>query len=258
MTYLYIGGALAFGLFLLWTPKALTWRRVTKKAHADYASCRGTLHARQLRVGITKHELALRSLIVERNRMDDAMDSLARCELNELRQALASSLVNGPLSEVRGVGPKLRDRIAEGCFNGTLESLNEVQLIPGVGLDMARDISAWVQQMRNRVPELLRGDFEGKAAIQEAYNQQRDDLVASRSQLENTIQSRRDMLSQAKRKLIVLELATPAVYRQALQGDAEAAERVATHTIGVFPEWEPAPEWFAELTSEPERKLNEV
>lgn len=233
-------------------------RSVTKRAHADYASSRGTLHARKLRAGITKHELALRSLTVEQSRMDSIIESLAQCELNELRQALARSLVNGPLSEVRGVGSRLKDRIVEICFDGTLESLNEVQQVPGVGPDMTLEIGTWVQQMRNRLPELLKKDFEGKATIQEAYDRQRSDLAAQRSQVAQTIQSIRDMLSHAKRKLTTLELATPAVYRRALEGDAEAAERVATHTIGVFPEWAPAPKWFAELVREPERKLNEV
>jgi hypothetical protein len=258
MIFLTIGGAFAFVLFLLWIRTAMARRRVTKKAHADYASCRGTLHARQLRAGITKHELALRSLTVEQNRMDSTIESLERCELNELRQALARSLVNGPLSEVHGVGSRLRDRIVETCFDGTLESLNEVQQVPCVGPDMALEISTWVQQMTNRLPELLKNGFEGKAAIKEVYDRQRSDLAAQRIQHEQTIQSMRDMLSHAKRKLTNLELATPAVYRRALEGDAEAAERVAAHTIGVFPEWAPAPEWFAELVREPERKLNEV
>ena len=49
MTYLIIGGVLAFALFLAFVPKMVEARRIMAKANADYARCRGTYHARQLR-----------------------------------------------------------------------------------------------------------------------------------------------------------------------------------------------------------------
>ncbi|MBU1049454.1 hypothetical protein KKG90_05445 [Candidatus Bipolaricaulota bacterium] len=231
---------------------------MTRKAHADYARSRGTLHARQLHAGIAKHELALRPLIVERERIGAAIDSLARGELNELRKSLANDLVHGPLAEIRGVGSKLKNRIVESCFDGTLESLNTAQQVPGVGPEMALDIQTWIQQMQNRMPQLLKGDFEGKAAIVDAYQQQRSVLSTQRARLERMIQRRTDMLAQAKRKMASLETATPAIYRQALLGDVQAAERVAAHTLGVFPEWEDAPDWFAELITDPEREMDGI
>ena len=258
MFYLIIGGAFAFALFLLQVPRMLARRRVSKKAHADYARCRGTLHARQLRAGIKKHELALSPLSLERSRIGDALDSLSREEIKELRRALAASLVQGPLAEVRGIGPKLRDRIVEACFDGTLGSLKEAQQVPGVGEEMATDIRVWIQQTQSRLPQLLKGDFDGKGEILAAVGQRRDELNVCRNELEQILDARRDLLSQASEKLASLRLVTPTTYRAALQGDVEAAERVAAHTLGAYAEWESAPTWFTDITSEPDRNLHEV
>ena len=258
MIYLIIGGGLAFVLFFLQVPRMLARRRVSRKAHADYARCRGTLHARQLRAGIKKHEAALSPLVLEQGRVAAEIDSLAREEVKELRRALAEYLVHGPLAEVRGIGPKLRDRIVKTCFTGTLESLKEAQQVPGVGVEMTADIQTWIQQTQNRLPQLLKEDFTGKEEIQAAVGQRRDELTARRAVLDRTLKERRDLLTQASEKLNHLELVTPTTYRLALQGDSEAAERVAAHTLGAYSEWEAAPAWYAVITSDPDWKLHEV
>lgn len=258
MIYLIIGGGLAFVLFGLQVPRMSARRRISKKAHADYARCRGTLHARQLHAGTQKHELALKPFAVERGRIGDALDAVAREEVKELRRALEADLVHGPLAEVRGIGPKLRDRIVEACFDGTLDSLKDAQRVPGVGAETAADIQAWVQQTKNRLPQLLKGDFGGKEEILSTFVQRRGELVARRTKLDQILQSRRSLLSQAGEKLASLQLVTPTTFRAALQGNPEAAERVAAHTLGAFPEWETTPVWFTEITAEPDRNLHEV
>lgn len=258
MTYLIIGGALAFVLFLLRVPTLVDRRRIARKAHADYARCRGTIHARQLRAGIHRHEVALRPLAAEKEKIGAAIESLARNELKDLKRALAIHLANGPLAEVRGIGPKLKDRIVEACFDGTLDSLLQAQHVQGVGEEKAVDIRVWVQETHKRMPQLLKGSFDGKTEVQAAVEQQRNELGARRSKLDRIIHARKGLLSQASQTLASLELITPAIYRAALNGDTAAAERVAAHTLGAFPEWEPAPKWFAVITSDPERKLYEV
>jgi small-conductance mechanosensitive channel len=255
MTYLIAGGAIAFVLFLFRVPGLLASRRITRKAHTDYAACRGTVHARQLRSAIERHEAALRPLFQERNRIGAALDSLARTELKELRQALTRHLVDGPFVEVRGVGPKLKERIVEACFDGTLESLIQAQHVPGVGEEKAVDIRAWVQETQNKMPQLLKGVFDGKAEIQDRYGRRRNDLTSRRIELDQVLATRRALLEKASEKLTVLELVTPALYRAALQGDVHAAERVAAHTLGAFPEWAPEPTWFTAILRAPEEGL---
>ena len=251
MIYLITGGALAFGILLLAIPRMLARRRVTKKAHADYARCRGTRHARQLRAGIKRHKLAVRSFILGRDRISNALDSLAREELKELRQTLEKHLVHGPLAEVRGIGPKLRDRIADECFAGTLASLKDAQRVPGVGADMAQDIRMWVRETQQRMPQLLKGDFDGKQEILDAVKERRSDLLSRRAELDRILNAQQELLSTAAGKLVLLELVTPAMYRAALLGDEAAAEKVAAHTLGAFPEWEAEPNWFRDIRRDP-------
>jgi len=258
MTYLIIGGALAFGLFLISMPRMLALRRVTKKAHADYARCRGTRHARQLRAGIKRHKLAVRNLVLERDTISNALDSLAREEMKELRQALEKHLAHGPLAEVRGIGPKLRDRIVDECFTGTLTSLKNAQKVPGVGADTAQDIRTWVQETQQRMPQLLKDSFDGKQEIVDAVEQRRSNLLSRRAGLDRALNAQQDLLSTATKKLATLELVTPAMYRTALLGDAAAAEKVAAHTLGVFPEWETEPNWFRDIVKDPDKGLHEV
>jgi hypothetical protein len=258
MTYPIIGGALAFVLFLLRVLTLVSRRRIMRKAHTDYACCRGTIHARQLRAGIQKHERALRPLALEKDRIGVALESLARNELRDLRQALAFHLANGPLAEVRGIGPKLKDRVVEACFDGTLESLFQVEHVPGVGEEKAIDIRRWVEGMQSRIPQLLKGDFAGKQDVQAQYEQQRNELCLRRAKLDQLIDERRALLSQVGQRVSSLELITPTVYRAALKGDATAAERVAAHTVGAYPEWGPTPAWFTTITGDPDRELHEV
>ncbi len=258
MIYLIIGGTLAFVLFLLRVPGLLCKRRIVRKTHADYARCRGTIHARQLRAGIQRHEVALRPLAAEKEKIGAAMESLARNELKDLRRALAIHLANGPLAEVRGIGSKLKDRIVEACFDGTLESLLQARHVQGVGEEKASDIRVWVQEMQNRMPQLLKGDFDGKAEVQAAIGARRAELGVRRSELDRISHARKGLLSRASETLTSLELITPAIFRAALKGDTAAAERVAAHTVGAFPEWEPAPQWFTAITNDPERTLHEI
>jgi len=251
MTYLIIGGGLAFVLFLFRVPSILGRRQVTKKVHADYAHCRGTVHARQLRSGIKKYETSIPPLVRERDKINADLESLSRTEVQDLRRALEVALAHGPLAEIRGIGPKLRDRIVEDCFDGTLESLKGAQHVPGVGAEKADDIRAWILELHGKIPQLLKGDFKGKAEVLFAYGQQRDELLARQRELDKIINTRRDLVALVKGKLAVLELTTLSTYRSALQGDTQAAERVATHTLGAFPEWESEPTWFRDITSDP-------
>ncbi|MBE0635541.1 hypothetical protein IH601_06055 [Candidatus Bipolaricaulota bacterium] len=252
MTYLIIAGALAFILSLLFVPGIARRRRMSRKAHADYASSRGTLHARQLHAAVKKHGLALPVLVRERDQLTATMESLTRSELIELRQALTTALVNGPLAEVRGIGPTLRDRIVEDCFDGTLESLNHAHRVQGVGEETASDIRSWARAIQNQIPARLKGEFDGKDEILARYGQRRLEIRSRRTELDEIIDARRATLTLAKDKLAVLELVTPATYRAALDGDVAAAERVTAHTLGAFPEWEQEPVWFRDITGESE------
>jgi len=258
MTYLIIGGALAFALFLLRIPSMLGRRRVTKKVHADYARCRGTIHARQLHAGIRKHEASIPPLVQKRDKITAMLESLSRTQVQDLRRALAAALVNGPLAEVRGIGPKLRDRIVASCFDGTLESLGKAQHVQGVGAEKAVDIQAWVKDLQGRLPQLLKSDFEGKADVLLAYGQRREALLAQKRQLDQLINARRELVTLVKAKLAPLESVTPSTYKAALKGDEKAAERVAAHTVGVYAEWESKPAWFERISSDPEDVPDEV
>jgi len=258
MIYLIIGGALAFALLLLCVPTLAGRRRIARKAHTDYARCRGTIHARQLRAGIQRHEVALRPLTAKKEKIGTAIESLARDELKDLKRALAIHLANEPLAEVRGIGSKLKDRIVEACFDGTLESLLQARYVQGVGEEKAVDIRVWVQETQNRMPQLLKGDFDGKAEVQAAIEERRTELGVRRNEMDRIIHTRRELLSQASDTFTSLELITPAIYRAALNGDTAAADRVAAHTLGAFPEWEPVPQWFTAITGNPERTLHEI
>lgn len=252
MTYLIIGGALAFIVLMLRIPGVVGRRRITNKVQSDYARCRGTIHARQLHAGIKKHEASIPPLIRERDMISKQLESLSRTETKDLRRALEAALAHGPLAEVRGIGPKLRDRIIDACFDGTLQSLGQAEHVSGVGEEKAEDIRSWIQELHGKIPQLLKGDFKGKAEVLFAYGKQRDELLRQQQALDTAINARRDLVAQVKGKLATLELTTLSTYRAALEGDEQAAERVAAHTLGAFPEWESEPPWFQAITSDPE------
>jgi hypothetical protein len=257
--YLIIGGCVVtISLILAFVPKLVEVARIKEKANADFERCRGTHHARELRAAIDKHELALGRLMQEKRRIVAELDALAQSEAQEMERVVTLQLLNGSFLEVPGIGPRLKERIVHACFNGSLESLLRSQHVHGIGAEKAYAIRTWVQNMQRRLPQLVKGDFSGKDEIRAKYEVRKKELTASHGRVEKAIAPRERVIKLAYSALEPLESITSSTFRQALNGDRRAAEKIATHNVGAFAEWEAIPQWFSDVMKEPRKDALEA
>jgi hypothetical protein len=249
--YLIGGGVLALAIFIALLPKIVRESRIFAKAREDYARSRGTHHARQLREALKKHEAALRPLVSERLRTSGELDDLGRREAAELERSLTIALINGSFLDIPGIGGKLKARIMQSCFVGTLGSLLRAHQVRGVGQEKSFAIRSWVHQMQRSFPQRLTKDFNGKDAVRQKYAARHEKLTEQLEAINSKIGDRERVISEARTHLKPLESVSVSAFRGALRGNHKTAEKVAKHALGAFAEWESIPAWFVAVLREP-------
>ena len=255
MIPLWIGGcaagvALATGTVLRFLPR---YRRsqLLRRAGVDYHECRGTEHVRLLRQGVDRHEAAIHLLRHELPQIDARLEADRRLEADEIWASLLRHTVSERLIEIPGVGPKLRDTLLTECFDGTLESLERVEDLAGVGEEKAAAIHQWIKTLRAKLPEQIHEPFPQRVEIEARHLAIREAIGAERSALLERLAVLEPRLEQAQRELERLSRITVFDFVHAMQGNTAAAQRVSTYAMGVFPEWDPAPDWFEGILIDP-------
>jgi hypothetical protein len=244
-----IGGIACFLAFLGVLPWLVREAEITRKARTDYQLCRGTQHVRQLRAAIVRHRSATKRIREKQQDIEQQLQNLGKYETLELHKALCTYIVQTRLTEVAGVGKRLKERIITTCFDGTLESLRRASVVRGVGQEKMMAINIWINQVRDELPFLLKHDFPGKGEIKKKYSEQRRQLNKSLEPVKKTCEEATKLLAIAESKLKKLEQVGVADFRRALHGDAVAAKRVGLYSQGAFAEWEPVPAWYREIIS---------
>ena len=243
------GGVTCVLVFLGVLPWIVREAEITRKARTDYQLCRGTQHVRQLRAAIARHRSATRRICKKQRGIERQLQDISKHEALDLNKALCTYIVQTRLTEVAGVGTKLKERIMTTCFDGTLESLHRASVVRGVGQEKMMAINAWIQQVRDELPSLLNHDFSGKEEIKKKYSERRRQLNKRLEPIKKTCKEATELLAIAESKLKELEQVGIADFRRALHGDATAAKRVGWYSQGAFAEWEPVPAWYREIIS---------
>ncbi len=237
-------------LIVLLLPPLLHRDRLNQRAQRDYREARGTYHLNQLRQSLTSLDAKLEKLGQQESQLNAKIHSLHQQRQQELLRALNRHVAQAYLTDIDGIGPKLRDRILQECFSGTLDSLLVAYCVQGVGEKRALDIRVWVQKWKQQLPELAMTDFPGKRRIVASYEQK---LQASRGTLESVQKKSRSL--QRLRKLAVAEQerlagVTVSHFRQAYNRNSDSSEVIDHYLQGVFAEWAPMPAWFKQLIGE--------
>ena len=259
MIPLWIGGcaagaALAAGTLLRLLPKHRR-AQLLRRAGADYHECRGTEHVRLLRQGVDRHEAAIHLLRHELPQIDGRLEADRRLEADEVWSALLRHTVAERLTEIPGIGPKLRDTLLTECFDGTLESLERVGDLAGVGKEKAASIHQWINTLRSELPASIDEPFPERPEIEARHHTIRQRIEAERDAVLARLGLLEPRLEQAQRELERLSQITVFDFVHAMQGNAKAAERVSAYAMGVFPEWDPAPDWFEGILIDPKAAL---
>jgi hypothetical protein len=238
-------------LIVLVLPPMLRQSRIASRARRDYEQARGTHHLRQIRKSLGILDDRLKDLEKERLKLKRNIGRLTGQRSSELSSALCRHIAQTHLTDIDGIGPKLRDRIIATCFDGTLDSLTHVEnRVYGVGQKKALDIRMWVLEWKPQLPDLFKEGLPDKATISEKYDRREQELGKRLRETEGKIQAMNDLLNQATTEEKRLSQVTVAHFRQAYREDKDASQAVDEYLQGAFPEWAPMPSWFKTLISE--------
>jgi hypothetical protein len=224
--------------------------RVRKRARHDYRAARGTQHLRQLRASLTVLQKSMRAREARMRDKERQLDLLKRKRSVELRSALSRHLVENRLTEIHGIGPRLSRRIVGSCFRGNLRDLRSAHRVKGIGPTHHRAIMAWVSVMEAQLPRLLEGNFPGKQRVMGKYAGEERSLQEAVEREQEALNEEKSLHETANGAIQRLQKIKPAHFRQALQRRSLKSPVPAWYLLGVFPAWEPMPEWFETLLGE--------
>ncbi len=237
----------AYQIYL--SPAAVRRQGIRLQARADYEHARGTAHLRILREAHHRKDAALKQCDKQITAGENRAASLEREQQERLREALERHLAYSRLTEVKGIGPKMRDRIIAVAFRSRLADLSQAYRVQGVGATRQQAINAWIQYYAGRIPLLLNEDFPGKQEILANYRNQLDDLGIQITHLSESRDRLGDHLKRLNDPINELQAVGVKEFIKALRDPLHVPADIDKYLIGLFPEWEPTPEWFNELTA---------
>lgn len=218
--------------------------RLWARAARDHAAARGTLHLERVREALRALEREIERLRARVSSLDRRISELER----EFEAALRRAIVLRELRRVPGIGPALAREIVESCYDGTLEGLAAAgAVVQGIGERRQRALEAWIEEMRPRLPRLLREPSPEREELAAAYAKRRERLEREKARVEGRIAELEGLRRRAEEGVRWLRSVTPEHFVLAYRGDERARELVDRYLLGLFPEWEEPPDWFAEL-----------
>ncbi len=232
-------------------PQAARRRSIRKQAKVDYQNARGTSHLSMLRDARSRTNMVIRQYQQELSRAQKQSASLQKEQQDRLRDALEKHIAYDRLTEVDGIGPKLRDRILSATFRSRITDLEFAGRVQGVGASRQQAINRWIQDYENRIDALLDTDFPGKKAIRESYQGKSRNLENHINNLNARCETMNEHLKRLQLWIEKLEKVQVDDFVKALEKPTNAPEVLNDHLDdyikGVFAEWEPVPKWFKEL-----------
>lgn len=223
-------------------------KRVLQKiARHDFEDARGTAHAKLLKESRETKLQELRYVEKQISKYQKERQKIYDQDQKELLRALERHLVFDRLNEVPGIGQKYHHELATQVFRTSITDLRRANQIPGIGENKQYEIDKWISYYQSQIPEMIKKDFPGKAEIVknsiQIINEIDNFLIKMNSvkkELEEKIKSidtvLTDLCHVSVNDFINLRLAPE-----------QKNPKVDQYLIGLFPEWEPMPDWFKNL-----------
>ncbi len=218
--------------------------KLRARAARDHATARGTQHLNRVRAALHKLDGEIEALKARLAALEGRVAELEREFAAELRRAI----VLRELRKLSGIGPALAQEIVSTCFDGTLESLAEAgSRVQGVGERRQRAIREWIDHMKSRLPSLMEEGSPEREEFSAVFARKRERIERRKARLEAEIRGLTTLRKRAEEGIRWLAVVTPDHFLRAYRGDGDARALVERYLIGLFPEWEEPPDWFAEL-----------
>lgn len=245
---LFVGFVL-IGYHFYLSPQAIRKESILTQAKMDFQSARGTTHQAILRQAYARTNKQLEQCAQNRVTAQNRIVVLQRERDEKLRVTSERLIAYTRLTEVKGIGPKMRDRILATTFRSRLTDLTQAYRAQGVGTSKQQAINAWIQHYSRQMPMLLAQDFEGKSSIVAHYQTLLDDLNSQAALLAHERENLQSRLQRLQTPIQGLEQIRVADFVHALQNPTSVPENLDAYVIGLFPEWETPPDWFQSLST---------
>jgi hypothetical protein len=241
---------LILAAFIMYLPKLKRKNRLNKLARANYLNSRGTAHLNLIRQAHKRLAGEVKTLEAKIQYCRQEISRLEKEKNEKLKLALERYIAFNHLTEVPGIGPKLRDSILRGVFKSHLSDLRSASLVYGVGENRQWSINTWIQQYEQRLPNLMQTDFPGKNDISKPYSEKINAIekqvvlyMASRTVKEKKLAHTVELLHS-------LDTVTLQDFKVALVNPTVVNPNMEQYLRGLFAEWEPVPPWFKDLVTE--------
>lgn len=239
-----------FAMFFLLSPKIIYWFRIYIHARSDYLQARGTYHLQQIKIPLRKLKEKINKLNSEEGQLIAKIKNLREERSVKLLEALTRFIVQNQFTNIKGVGPTLRQRILAHCFDGTLQSLKRANAVRGIGGEKYYAICQWVSEVESRLPVLLKESFSNKNSIIEEYNQLGLSLNIHLNNIRKEITESMELRISSLKAKDSLEKVKISHFIKSYHFNKEASKIVNEYLQGIFPEWGKIPLWFKTLISQ--------
>lgn len=251
MTTLIVGFILLLTavLIALLVPRLISEIRLRNRARHDYRVARGTQHLKHLEGALSKLEREIQTTQNEIKTLKRELNDLARKRQDALEEALSRYLVTHRLTEVGGIGLRLRQRILRECFRGKLKDLRNVERVSGVGPARRAAIMAWVRAREREFPRLMKEPFPRKKEVQEKYRSKIQPLERRLNQACQDLQEKQAVREPVQAAVDRLRSVRISDFRKALRANSSDQPVPIWYLEGLYPAWESPPDWFTTLIS---------
>ncbi|MCW3988811.1 MAG: hypothetical protein NWE88_01900 [Candidatus Bathyarchaeota archaeon] len=246
-TYLIIG-VFSVPFILKIIIKIQFWYIKRIRAHNDYDNARGTHHKKMIEKKLAKLKTDVDKT---RNQLLSAQNThkaiISERDL-KLEKRITTIIFENEFTNIKGIGTVLRDRIRRQCFNGTLDSLRYSGSVQGIGEEKGYEIQQWISRTRRKLPQRLRGEFQGKQSIRNEYSKKIRDANRKINSITNEYNPKNRLQKTVELELDKLNIVKPSTFVTSYNGDQEASQIVTEYLLGSFPEWRTMPLWFKTLS----------
>jgi HAMP domain-containing protein len=244
-------GMVFFIALYIFDPQRRRSRLLREKARMDYLSSRGTAHLKMLLQAQRPLELGVQSDTKALGESQAAVNRLLQEQLTELCRVLETQILREHIHEIPGIGQKLGAQIVSSVFRSRLSDLRYAESnIKGIGHARQMQINSWIRSWESRMPELLKQDFPGKQLVIANFAQRIRQKSMEVSKLGKQKANRQANYGKCIRLIQQLKQVRMHDFEGALSGNAQGNPKIQFYLTGVFPEWEPMPDWFKEIISE--------
>lgn len=237
----------AVALIMLMVPRAISARRLRRRARHDYRIARGTQHLQQLEGPLSALESEIADTQDQIELAEFVLKDLAGKRADESRKVLCRHLVTHRLTEVHGIGPRLQQRILSQCFRDDLRDLRHAERLFNIGPTRQAALMQWVRARERELPRLMAGAFPGKKEITERYAAKIEPVERRLERAQALLTEQRALLAATETTVDRLRSVQAPDFRKALKDGVANVHVPDWYLTGVYAPWESPPDWFTTL-----------